>query len=120
MKRQSSQKSITQARHDRDWLLDDIARNRRQRLLRHPCLIEDGLHQFPGFRLVEEFHRLAERVPEDLLADVVEHADADPEHVIGIEIRAEPAQGHEEGDGRADRQRSRQIPPHAGSRESAE
>ena len=91
-----------QRREDRDRLLHQIARDLRQRALRHARLVEDRLHQFARLGAIEKLQRLAEQMAEERLADVVEHPLADPEHAVGIEVGEDAAHRHEQRDARAD------------------
>ena len=88
---------------DRDRLLHDVARHLRQRGLGDPRLVENRLHEFAGFGAVEKLERLPEQMAEERAADVVEHALADPEQAVGIEVGKEAAHRHERRDGRAER-----------------
>ena len=79
---------------DGDRLLHDVARDARERLLGHARLIENRLHKVARFLSVKKLQRLPERVPIDLLADIIEHALTHPQHTVGIQVGKKPAQRH--------------------------
>jgi len=90
------------AGYHRDRGFHQIAGDRGKGILCHACIVQHPGDQLARFRGAEEGHRLPHDVLEELVADVAEHAQADPRHAVGIKVGENTAQDHCGRDEQAD------------------
>src|SRR5262249_8769249 len=83
---------------NRKRLLDQVAADTRQSGLRHPSVIGDSGDQVSGTFAVKELERLLKDVGIKLAADISQHAQSDPCHIIAVQIVAQTTQHEDERD----------------------
>ena len=85
-------------------LFKEVDADLREGALGHTGIAEDARHEPAGLGFVEEALALVDDAGEQFAADIVEHAEADPRHFVGVEVGEEAAQNHDERHEQADPQ----------------
>ena len=85
-------------------LFKEVDADLREGALGHTGIAEDARHEPAGLGFVKEALALVDDAGEEFAADVVEDAEADPRHFVGVEVGEEAAQNHDERHEQADPQ----------------
>ena len=91
------------ATNDGDWLLKKIAADAGQSHLHDARVVGDTRHQKARAHLVKEIHRMANHLVKKLGANIGDDLVAYPLHAVGISVRAQAAQSHDDRNGETDK-----------------